>query len=204
LVKRNDSIIIYGLKWKTQIERGFGMTIFIALLRGINVGGHNKIKMAELKSLLESMGLLKVKTYIQSGNVVFESEQSADLLSGRMEDEIKNRFGLTVPVVLRTAEELAGLIENCPFPVEGLGEGESVSVAFLADFPEQEGMELLAGYRTELDDYQLAGKDVYLFFRHSIRDSKLASQGLPKLGVPVTVRNWNTVLKLDAMARELA
>jgi uncharacterized protein (DUF1697 family) len=179
------------------------LTIYIALLRGINVGGHNIIKMAELRQLLESMGLHKVKTYIQSGNVLFESEEGATQLTERIEEEIRTTFGFPVPVILRTAEELKRIIQDCPYSPDSLNEGESVQLAFLADEPSQEKIAFLESFKSELDECRIVGKEVYLFFRQSIRDSKLATQ-LPKLGVPATVRNWKTVLKLAAMAKELA
>jgi uncharacterized protein (DUF1697 family) len=179
------------------------LTIYIALLRGINVGGHNIIKMAELRQLLESMGLGKVKTYIQSGNVLFESEEGATSLIQRIEEEIRTTFGFPVPVILRTAEALNQIIQDCPYSPDSLNEGESIHLAFLADEPSQEKIDYLQGFNSELDECQIVGKNVYLFFRQSIRDSKLATQ-LPKLGVPATVRNWKTVLKLAALAKELA
>jgi uncharacterized protein (DUF1697 family) len=179
------------------------VTIYIALLRGINVGGHNIIKMADLRQLLEKIGLQKVKTYIQSGNVLFEAEQDTTLLTQQLEEEIKNTFGFPVPVILRTAEELEQIIKDCPYSVDSLNEGESVQLAFLADEPSQEKIDYLQVFKSELDECQIVGKEVYLFFRQSIRDSKLATQ-LTKLGVPATVRNWKTVLKIAAMAKELA
>lgn len=100
------------------------MTIFIALLRGINVGGHHKIKMADLKSLLESMGLHKVKTYIQSGNVLFEAEEEEAQLTKRMEEKLNHTFGFPVPVVLRTAEELRQITLDCPYSSDTLKEGK--------------------------------------------------------------------------------
>lgn len=177
------------------------MTIYIALLRGINVGGHNMIKMAELKRVFEEMGLQKVKTYIQSGNVLFKSGEEAETLSKQMEDEIKKEFGFSVPVVLRTAAELEQIIKNCPFSTDSLREGESVQVAFLTDIPSQEGINHLSTVNSGMDEYQIIGKDVYLFFRQSIRNSKLATH-LPKLGVPATVRNWKTVIKMASMVKE--
>ncbi|HEY2421461.1 MAG TPA: DUF1697 domain-containing protein [Neobacillus sp.] len=178
------------------------MTIYVALLRGINVGGHNMIKMTELKQVLESMGFAKVKTYIQSGNVIFESKEEARTLSQQMEEVIKREFGFLVPVVLRTGEELEQIIKNCPFSTDSLLEGESVQVAFLTNIPSQEGIERLSAFNSERDEYQINGENVYLFFRQSIRNSKLAKQ-LPKLGVPATVRNWKTVIKLATIAQEL-
>ncbi|CAH2717173.1 hypothetical protein BACCIP111895_04363 [Neobacillus rhizosphaerae] len=178
------------------------MTIYITLLRGINVGGHHKIKMADLKSLLETMGLQKVKTYIQSGNVLFESEEDAKHLSQRMEDEINKTFGFPVPVILRTAEEFEQIIKNCPYSTDLLNEGESVQIAFLADEPSPEGINYLLNFPSDQDECSIIGKEVYFFFRQSIRDSKLATQ-LPKLGVPATVRNWKTVIKLSTMSKDI-
>ncbi|WHY78096.1 DUF1697 domain-containing protein [Neobacillus sp. WH10] len=179
------------------------MTIYIALLRGINVGGHHKIKMADLRSLLEMMGLQNVRTYIQSGNVLFESDEEAKQLSQRMEEEIGKTFGFPVPVVLRTAEEFEQIIRDCPFSTDSLKEGESVQIAFLADAPSEESINQLSSYKSQMEDFLIMGKEVYFFFRKSILDSKLVTQ-LPKLGVPVTVRNWKTVMKIAGLARDMA
>ncbi|MDR7001974.1 DUF1697 domain-containing protein [Neobacillus niacini] len=176
--------------------------VYIALLRGINVGGHNKIKMADLKNLLESMGFKKVKTYIQSGNVVFDSEEVAGELTRKIEEAIQKEFGFPVTVVLRTASELVQIIQKCPYSPENLSEGESVHVAFLAGVPTDEGINYLQNFNKGNDEYKIEGQNVYLFFRQSIRDSKLAAQ-LPKLGVQATVRNWKTVMKLDSMVKEM-
>ncbi|MFD0826134.1 DUF1697 domain-containing protein [Neobacillus sp. M.A.Huq-85] len=176
--------------------------IYIALLRGINVGGHNKIKMADLKKMLEIIGLKKVKTYIQSGNVLFESEEDAKLLTHKIEEGIQAEFGFPVTVVMRCASELDRIIKNCPYSLEDLSEGESVHVAFLAGMPTDEGINYLHNFNKGNDEYHIEGQDVYLFFRQSIRNSKLAAQ-LPKLGVPATIRNWKTVLKLDSMVKEM-
>ena len=178
------------------------MTIYIALLRGINVGGHHKIKMADLKSLLETMGLQKVKTYIQSGNVLFESDEEEKQLTQRMEEEIGKTFGFPVPVVLRTAEEFEQIIRDCPFSTDSLKEGESVQIAFLADIPSEEGINQLSSYKSQMEEFMIKEKEMYLFIRQSILDSKLAAQ-IPKLGVTATVRNWKTVMKLAAMARDM-
>lgn len=106
------------------------MTVYIALLRGINVGKNNRIKMVDLKNLLETLGLEKVKTYIQSGNVVFEASDDAVRLSERLEEEISKTFGFPVPVILRTAEQYEQIIHDCPYSMESLKEGESIQLAF--------------------------------------------------------------------------
>lgn len=178
------------------------MTIYIALFRGINVGGHNIIKMAELRNLLHTMKLTNVRTYIQSGNVVFESEEEEGTLQGRLEHEVEKTFGFPVSIILRTSGQLEKLIQQCPFPVEHLQVGESVHVAYLEEEPTQEAIIRLREFESDEEQFRLIGKDVYLFFRKSIRDSKLANQ-LKTLGVNTTVRNWRTTFKLNAMAKEI-
>ncbi|WML44197.1 DUF1697 domain-containing protein [Neobacillus sp. PS3-40] len=178
------------------------MTTYIALLRGINVGGHNKIKMAELKQLFETLGVKNVQTYIQSGNVLFESEEEADTLCHRIETEIQKVFGFSITVVIRTALELEQIIKNCPYPTDNLAEGQSLHLAFLAKLPSQERIDHLLTFKSEMDECQLVGKQVYLFLRQSILTSKLAVQ-LQKLGVQVTVRNWKTTNKLATLSKSM-
>jgi uncharacterized protein (DUF1697 family) len=113
------------------VDRGARVTIYIALLRGINVGGHKLIKMADLRQQLEMRGLEKVQTYIQSGNVLFESEEGAEQLSQQIEEQIRNAFHFSVPVILRTSTELYRIIENCPFSVDKLLEGESIHLSVM-------------------------------------------------------------------------
>ncbi|MFP5115452.1 DUF1697 domain-containing protein [Bacillaceae bacterium C204] len=178
------------------------MTIYIALLRGINVGKNNRIKMADLKTLLETMGLEKVKTYIQSGNVLFEAKDEALRLSHRLKAEISKTFGFPVPVILRTAEEYKQIIRDCPYSMDSLKVGESIQLAFLAEEPSQEKIDYLRSFDSEPDECFIKGKEVYLLLRQSILDSKLAKQ-LPKLDVPATVRNWKTVMKLSTMVETI-
>jgi uncharacterized protein (DUF1697 family) len=184
------------------------MRTYIALLRGINVGGKNKVKMADLKRTFEASGLSRVQTYIQSGNVLFESDEEEAPLRQRIEERIAADFGIQVVVVLRTLAEMERIAANCPFSAEDIAEAEAASdaeslyVALLLEAPVPEKAERLSAYSTPDDRFQLAGRDVYLLFRYSVRDSKLAAQ-LPKLGVPATVRNWNTIQKLVALAKAM-
>lgn len=135
------------------------MTIFVALLRGINVGGHKRIKMADLKTMLESLGLNRVQTYIQSGNAVFESKEDEGSLSQRIEQEIQAVFGFDVPVILRTSQELATLIRNCPFDsLPGL------SVAFLAAKPAQEAIDRLLACDIGNDEIHSEDRDIYVLY----------------------------------------
>lgn len=182
--------------------------IYIALLRGINVGGKNKIKMAELRKTIERLGLSQVQTYIQSGNVLFRSDDGAESLRKRIEGEIKKDFGLSVNVILRTAEELEAAIDHCPFSedaiaeAEASSEGESLYVSFLQDVPSKEGIERLKNVKSESEAYRIKGREIYLLFHHSVRNSKLANQ-LQKLDVPATMRNWKTTNKLALLAKEM-
>jgi uncharacterized protein (DUF1697 family) len=185
------------------------MTTFIALLRGINVGGKNKIKMADLKSMFEAIGMSRVKTYIQSGNVLFESdEEEEDTLRQKLEKEIEVTFGFSIKVILRTSQELKKVAENCPFSqdeiaaAEATAEGESLYVSFLLQEPSEEGIKRIEAYKSETEEYKIVDRDMYLLFPQSILKSKLANN-LQKLDVPVTVRNWKTVNKLVSLVNEM-
>jgi uncharacterized protein (DUF1697 family) len=178
------------------------MTIYIALLRGINVGGKNMVKMADLKSMLEKMGLGRVKTYILSGNVLFESEEGADLLRPRIEEEFRAVFGFSISILLRTAQELKRIIANCPYSQDSLTEGQSIHLTVLADALSPKDLDKLSAGLDNIDEFQVQGREVYFYYRQSIRDSKLA-KNLAKLGDSVTSRNWNTILKLSALVEAM-
>lgn len=180
------------------------MTTYVALLRGINVGGHKVIKMADLKRTCEAMGLGRAQTYIQSGNVLFQAEGAAEQLRQQMERQIEAAFGFSVPVVLRTAEELAEVLRNCPFAANALAEGESLYVALSPQAPSQAGIDRLLAYQSERDEYRIAGREIYLLYRQSMRETKLTNTFLEqRLGVPLTTRNWQTMSKLTDLARTM-
>lgn len=184
------------------------MTIYIAFLRGINVGGKNVIKMAELKQVFEAIGLYEVQTYIQSGNVLFKSNEAEEFLRDKIQQEIEANFGSSVTVALRTHEELERIILNCPFSedeiadAESFSETESLYVGLLTHNPLKEKIMHLNDYVSESDEYRIKDRDVFLLLRHSIRNSKLADN-LKKLDVPVTVRNWKTLSKLASLAKAM-
>ncbi|OCA88368.1 hypothetical protein A8F94_10445 [Bacillus sp. FJAT-27225] len=158
--------------------------------------------MAELRALFEDLGFEKVKTYIQSGNVLFFVEDDAAELALQIEKAISVRFGLEVPVVIRTAEELVSVIANCPYPPETLAEGELVHVVFLSDIPSLEAVNRLERYCSENEEFVLMGKNIYLLLRKNFHTSKLATQVM-KLGVHATLRNWRTTVKLAELAKTL-
>ncbi len=182
------------------------MTIYIAFLRGINVGGKNVIKMADLKQTLQSLGLSKVQTYIQSGNVLFESAEEERPLREKIEKTIHTVFGFSVAVILRTFKELEQIVESCPFSDEEVSlaqlsiEVECLYIALLERAPLPEAVDRINVYKSETDQYQVIGREIYLLFHHSIRESKLAAN-LDRLGITMTVRNWRTIHKLADLAR---
>lgn len=185
------------------------MTIYIAFLRGINVGGHNKIKMAELRRNFEAMGFTRVQTYIQSGNVLFESGEKEQFIRKHIEHKIEAVFGYAINVVLRTSTELEQITKKSRFSKEAISnaeassKGESQYVALLQEDPSTEGVERLSSFRTEEEDFLIEGREIYLLFSNSIRNSKLANN-LQKLNVPATVRNWKTMNKLTTMSQKMA
>ena len=186
------------------------MMTYIALLRGINVGGKRIVKMAELKNVLLALGLKDVKTYIQSGNVLFRLDEKVDVLAvqGEIEKEIKRVWGFDVPVVMRSVGELEQLIKRCPFSDDEVKQAErqsgkeSLYVSFMASVPGNERVNLLKAYESEHESYFVIGREVYLLFRDSIRNSKLASN-LQKVDAASTVRNWKTVNKLYELGMEM-
>ncbi|MGE7997546.1 DUF1697 domain-containing protein [Lysinibacillus sp. NPDC093190] len=183
------------------------MTIYIALLRGINVGGHNKIIMAELRSSLEQLGLQNVKTYIQSGNILFESEETEEHLQTKIHDKIKEEYGISSVVVIRTAEELQQIVSQSPFSDQEVSEadnsckGECLHVALLPSAPSEVNSNQFLSFTNERELSIINGRDVYLLFYDSIRNSKLGNN-LKKLEIPATVRNWKTLMKLSSLVEE--
>lgn len=189
-------------------EEYIKMIIYVTLLRGINVGGKNRTKMADLKRAFEEIGLTKVQTFIQSGNVLFESNESEELLRRLIENKLEGKFGFPIPVILRTSMELERIIESCPFSenevleAEAASKAESLYVGLLLQHPSQEGIERLDAYKTINDKFSIIGRDVYLLFHDSIRNSKLANN-LYKLNVLLTTRNWKTINKLTQLAKAM-
>jgi uncharacterized protein (DUF1697 family) len=177
-------------------------TAYAALLRGINVGGRRKLAMAALREICVAAGCDEVATYIQSGNVVLTSELGPADLVAALEGGIEGATGLDVAVVVRTAAELAAIVEANPYP--GEGDPTKLVVAFLSG-------ELPAGALDALDpdafspeELSARGSDVYLHLPDGQAHSKLAEAfGKAAKGTTATVRNWRTVLKLRDMASTL-
>jgi uncharacterized protein (DUF1697 family) len=172
-------------------------TTYLALLRGINVGGKNKLPMKGLTEMFVEMGYGQVRTYIQSGNVIFTAVPGASAqLSGLITTEIAKRFGVRTPVVLRTVEQLGAIICNNPFLKQDIPE-ETLHVLFLANLPSQRAVNELDPDRSPPDVFIVRGQEVYLHLPHGVARSKLTTDYFDsKLATTSTGRNWRTVTML--------
>ena len=182
------------------------MPVIVSLLRGVNVGGHNKIKMEALRGLYETLGLKEVATFIQSGNVIFRAEEKALAgLAQRIESAIEADFGFRPSVVLRTHAEWKEVIANNPFAKrEGMDPAKLV-VNFLATDPGQEAWKRLLAIETDPEEVRAGGRELYIYFPNGQGKSKLPVGRMDKaLGVATTGRNWNSVLRLGEMAEGAA
>lgn len=163
----------------------------VALLRGINVGGHRRVGMPALANVFTDLGYEGVQTYIQSGNVVFRAHV-AD--SAGIEAAIEQRFGFPVQVALRTGAEWARAIAGNPYPVQAAADGSKVHLALLSAEPDAEGLASLQAVPRGRDNWQLDGRNLYLDLPNGAGRTKLDHGTLERrLGVGVTVRNWKTV-----------
>jgi uncharacterized protein (DUF1697 family) len=177
------------------------MKTFIALFRGINVGGKNSLPMKELISLFEDLGCRSVKTYIQSGNAVFESkEKDASRLSNKIRIEIKKRRGFEPHVLLLGLEEMDKAIAGNPFPET---EPKSLHIGFLGSAPANPNLKALEGLKKKSERFLLRDKVFYLYAPDGVGRSKLVASSEKLLGVSMTDRNWRTVCKIRDMAKEL-
>ena len=172
-------------------------TTYVALLRGINVGGKNKIAMAELKSMFASLGLEDVVTYIQSGNVVFRSaSDDADALSAKIEREIAAASGVKPAVLLRTPKELATIAERNPYLARD-ADVSRLHVVFLDHAPAKRAATALDPERSPPDEFTLRGREIYLHLPNGAGRSKLTVDYFERvLGARATQRNWKTLLRL--------
>lgn len=173
---------------------------YAAFLRGVNVGAHNRIKMADLKRMLEELGLARVATYIQSGNAAFDSDEGEAALVKRIEVALA-KMGVKSDVALRSAEEMRAIVDALPFSDAEITaatseEWESLYVALFSAAPDGAKVESDAN-----DRVVFVRREAYLLLGESIRLSKLVGRVM-KLDAAATARNWNTILKMKEMAGE--
>lgn len=175
---------------------------YLALLRGINLGGKNKIPMKDLAQTFVRVGCGDVRTYIQSGNVVFTADSdAAEAIPAGVTAAIAERFGYQVPVLLRSTDQLREAVRNNPFVASGAPEG-ALHVMFLAGPPEPHRVDTLDRDRSQPDEFAVRGQEVYLWLPNGVAHSRLTNGYFDsKLATTSTSRNWRTVLKLlDLMA----
>lgn len=178
------------------------MKTYIALFRGINVGGNNILAMKDLKAILEKLGAENVKTYIQSGNAVFRHDAgSAADLADRISAAVRKNHGFRPQVFLRSAADLAKAIVENPFP-HADKEPKTLHVFFLESAPKTPDLKTLECWRTGSERFALKGLLFYLHAPDGIGRSKLANSAGKALGVAATARNWRTVTKLMDMIQE--
>jgi uncharacterized protein (DUF1697 family) len=170
---------------------------YVALLRGINVGGNNMLPMKDLAAMFTKAGANEVRTYIQSGNVVFRAERE---LSGRIPvavaKAIAARTPMRIPILVRTADELRRIVRNNPYVERGV-DTDKLHAVFLAGAPAEAAARALDPKRSPTDEFIVRGADIYLHCPNGYGRSKLTNAYFDaKLATVSTVRNWRTVLKL--------
>jgi uncharacterized protein (DUF1697 family) len=178
------------------------LTVYVAMLRGVNVGG-NSLKMEWLREACEGIGLQDVRTYVQSGNIVFSSRLGAEKLAKTLKTTIDAQTRLPVTVVVRSASEMAKIVAGNPFAKQKGVDLTKLHVTFLAKAPSRpvrEKLDALAGTR---DQYRLVGPEIYLHCPINYGETKLSNTAIEKaVSIGATTRNWKTVTVLCEMAAE--
>lgn len=177
------------------------MHTYIALLRGINVGGRNSLPMKKLVELFGGMGLENIQTYIQSGNVVFQSSRtSASRLQSDIGKDLNAACSFEPDILVLTNQEFSVIMDNCPFD-RGEAELKSVHIFFLKSKPEKSSLDRLDSLCSSTEKFELGEKALYLYAPDGIGRSKLAAGVEKAVGVSTTARNWRTVMRLAEMAK---
>ena len=178
------------------------MKTYVALFRGINVGGNNVLPMKDLVALLENIGSQNVTIYIQSGNAVLQNrEEDASLLSSKIRAAIKKSHGFEPQVLLLEPKEIERAVESNPFP-EAESEPKTLHVHFLASRPKNPDLGALDSIKSDRERFALRDRFFYLHAPDGIGRSKLAANAEKLLGVALTGRNWRTVRKVMTMAKQ--
>lgn len=172
----------------------------VALLRGVNVGGHNKLPMKELAALLESVGCRNVQTYIQSGNIVYDGAVSGDAVGAAIE----KKFGFRPPVFVIPAAGFKKAMEDCPYRRDATKNPKSVHLLFLASIPDASVVKTLNDTKTPEETFAIGKNVLYLHSPNGLAASKIAEKADRILKTAVTSRNWNTVCALVEMTRKEA
>ncbi len=180
------------------------MNTYISILRGINVSGHKLIKMDALREMITSLGFERVQTYIQSGNLVFQSKQTDEKkLAGKIEKEIIKTFGFEVPVLVIAFDELKKIVKRNPFLKDSSKDISFMHVTFLSQQPTAENFDKIKEVKHREDEFQLIEKSIYLYCPNGYGNSKLTNSFFEsKLKLTATTRNWKTIGEIIKIASE--
>ena len=181
------------------------MPVYISLLRGVNVSGQKKVKMAALKAVYEALNLENVTTYVQSGNVVFESSESEPFaLSEKIYAGVKKAFGFSTEIITRSVDDWRELIEHNPFGKDSEKDPKYLHATLLAEIPDEQLAQNASTIKFEPDEFVIQGNVVYLYCPNGYGRTKLTNTFWEKkLKVVATTRNWNTVNKLLELAEAI-
>jgi uncharacterized protein (DUF1697 family) len=182
------------------------MRVYIALLRGINVGGHNPVRMNRLQELCAGLGFEQVETYIQSGNVVFKTaKRSAADLSKVIEKKILRQFGFAITAFCKSSVEMGQVIQDNPLAKMRGIDSTKLHVSFLAEAPAEDAVKKLAGFAAGGEQLRCSGCELYLYCPDGYGKSKLSNMNVERvLKVGATTRNWKTVNTLYEMAQAIS
>lgn len=177
------------------------MSLSVSMLRGINVGGQKMIRMETLREIYQGLGFTKVRSYVQSGNIIFESiERNQTILAKRIEAQIEQTCGYHVSVFIRQAQELKETLTGNPFINDRNEDPRKLHVTFLYHVPSEPWWSEMATPRDTADEFARGERSIYLFCPNGYAKTKLSNSYFErKLGMPVTTRNWNTVNALFKM-----
>ena len=170
---------------------------YVAFLRGINVGGKNKIKMETLREQFAALGFENVKSYINSGNVIFETPKTDDKkLAAKIEKAIEKKFSLSIKVMTRSVSEIEEIVKNNPFAGQ-FDNDKNLHVFFLNEELSAENRETLLSNNNENEMFAVGSREIFCLLRVSVLDSLIGKDYIgKKLKVPATARNWRTVTKI--------
>ena len=174
------------------------MTAYASMLRAVNLGSHQKLSMPALAAAYESLGFSNVRTYIQSGNVVFESTlDEPEKVEDLIEAKIAQEFGFTTPVMVRTSDQMRQVVAGNPYPESY---NEKVAVAFLSGIPASVGLDRIVSVKAPEEQLAVVGTEIYLYYPNGQGRSKMTNALMERhLKVVATVRNWRTVNTLLVM-----
>jgi uncharacterized protein (DUF1697 family) len=181
------------------------MPVIIAMLRGVNLGPHRRIKMADLCAVCESLRFRDIQTYVQSGNVIFRTdERDLSIVTKRMEKAIEKRFGFQSDTILRTATEMRAVVAKNPFAKRRGIDPKRLLVTFLAADPGEEARDLVRKMKTDPEELRIDGRELFIYYPNGMARPKISWPALEKiLRTSGTGRNWNSVTNMLQIAEKL-